>query len=112
MPRRTSTRRGEAGGQQQVGQQEVATAALAAEPQQLEGAAKTKTISDAVTRRVKAAVGVQNLTWSEGIAMPAGLPNEARAEVMAQMYLLHCGFGNDANFEAASETLGWALAEL
>ena len=73
---------------------------------------KTKTISDAVTRRVKAAVGVQNLTWSEGYSMPAGLPNEARAGVMAQLYLRQCGFGNDASFEAASETLGWALAEL
>lgn len=77
------------------------------------GTTQRKKLSEAVNRRLKSALGVQNLTMSDGFQYQEQLDNITKAEIAARAMLMHHGYGaNEADLAAAGETLGLAVAEL
>ena len=71
------------------------------------------TVSEALKKRLRAAVGVQNLTMSEGVKIGMVITNEHKAELLARIVLLHYGFGaENQDLEEASSYLGLAFWEL
>jgi hypothetical protein len=84
---------------------------------QQEGTSKTgggvkPKLAEAVKKKLKTAIQVENLTLSEGVQLQ-GLSEEADATSLAKMMLLHHGFGEDeGDLHEASEYWGLALWEI
>ena len=118
---RASRQRGTAGVTQQPPQQVTEEGAVGQQVAVTVGAVKvgcarggeaTK-VPEALKKRLRALVGVQNLTLSEGVKIGLGLKNEHKAELLARAVLLHYGFGaENQDLEEASSYLGLALWEL